>query len=174
MQLTESTIAPELTAQKSQDASRLGIVIGGQNVLLSMTDVSEVLPVPPVQAVPLTKHWYLGVTNVRGSLYSVTDIAQFLQWQSAPRTPASRIVLINSVKTTQAAMLIDAVVGLRHVSSMRVLAAEKAESIHHAWLQNDVTCFSSQIYQDHDEKLWFMLDVDAFVQDARFVQPSLA
>lgn len=157
-----------------QDVSRLGIVVGGQNVLINMTDVSEVLPVPTLQPVPLTKHWYLGVANVRGNLYSVTDLAQFLHWQSSAKTLSSRIVLLNSVKTTQAAILIDAVIGLRHLSSMRLLTEEQAEPIQNAWAQHDIRCFSSQIYQDQDEKVWLILDVDALVQDARFVQPSLA
>lgn len=157
-----------------QDDARLGVVVGGQPVLLRMTDVSEVLPVPTLQPVPLTKHWYLGVSNVRGNLYSVTDLAQFLAWQSAPRTQSSRIVLINSVKTSQAAILIDAVIGLRHLSSMQLLNPQQAEPIHQDWSQQDIVCFSSRVYLDHEEKRWFALEMDALVQDPRFVQPSLA
>lgn len=182
MQLTESTPTqtdmetqtPDSNTQMGQDISRLGIVVGGQPVLINMTDVSEVLPVPTLQPVPLTKHWYLGVANVRGNLYSVTDLAQFLQMPPSVKTSSSRIVLLNSVKTTQAAILIDAVLGLRHVSSMQLLADDQAESVQNTWAQQDARCFSSQRYQDQEGKIWWMLDADALVQDARFIQPSLA
>lgn len=184
MQLTEnsveqSNITSETTGNStqmmdSQDNARLGVEIGGKSVLLNMTDVSEVLPVPALQAVPLTKHWYLGVANVRGNLYSVTDLALFLGWQSTPRTASSRIVLINSVKTSQAAILIDAVIGLRHLTAMQPLATEQLEPIHGHWAQQDIGCFSSQVYVDREEKRWFALEMDALVQDTRFLQPSLA
>ena len=172
--MTSETTGKSALATDSQDNARLGVVVGGQAVLLNMTDVSEVLPVPALQAVPLTKHWYLGVANVRGNLYSVTDLALFLGWQATPRTASSRIVLINSVKTSQAAILIDAVIGLRHLTAMRALATEQVEPIHNLWAQQDIGCFSSQVYVDREEKHWFALEMDALVQDTRFLQLSLA
>ncbi len=183
MQLTENSVELSSVASETsgnsvevteRDSARLGVVIGGQLVLLSMTDVSEVLPVPVLQAVPLTKHWYLGVANVRGNLYSVTDLAQFLAWQPTPRSASSRIVLINSVKTSQAAILIDAVIGLRHLTAMQPLAPEQTEPILNNWAQQDISCFSTQVYVDPEQQDWYALDMDALVQDARFLQPSLA
>jgi twitching motility protein PilI len=160
--------------QKNQADARLGVLIGGQSILLHLTDVIEVLPVPPLQAVPLTKHWYLGVANVRGNLYSVSDLAQFLGWQPLPRTVSSRVVLISSIKTSQAAILIDAVLGLRHLNAMQLANPEKTENFLNTWSQQDINCFSPQIYMDAEEKPWFCLEMDNLVQDARFVQPSLA
>ena len=38
----------------------------------------EVLPVPAITPVPLTKPWFLGIANVRGALHGVVDFAGFI------------------------------------------------------------------------------------------------
>mgnify|MGYP003466077198 CR=1 FL=1 len=53
----------------------LGVQIAGRNWLVDMVDISEVLPLPALTAVPFTRPWFRGVANVRGNLYSVVDMA---------------------------------------------------------------------------------------------------
>ena len=74
----------DLASRKSV-ASKLGFQVGSQNWLVTLTDVSEVIPVPAVMPVPRTEDWFAGVANVRGkilkspppvpstSIYSMTD-----------------------------------------------------------------------------------------------------
>lgn len=159
--------------EQTNSASRLGVVIGGQKVLLQLTDISEVLPVPSLQTVPLTKAWYLGVANVRGNLYSVTDLAQFLNWPALQKNISNRIVLLNSVKTTQAAIVIDAVIGLRNIDTMQI-ASEQTYAMDALWQENEARCFSSTLYLDQAQTVWLTLDVDALVQNSRFIQPGIA
>jgi len=168
---TQST----LSAAKNQNnsASRLGVLIGGQKVLLPLTDISEVLPVPHLESVPLTKVWYLGVANIRGNLCSVTDLAQFLGWPALQKKISNRIVLLNSVKTTQASILIDAVIGLRNVDQMQI-ASDQTDASNVLPQDNDLGCFSSQVYVDHEHNIWLTLDVDALVQNPQFLQPGVA
>ena len=45
----------------------LGVQIGGQNWLVEMREISEVLSPPPMTKVPLTRAWFRGVANVRGN-----------------------------------------------------------------------------------------------------------
>ena len=59
-------------------ASTLGVQVGNDYWLVEMEDISEVLPVPPLTPVPLTRPWYRGVSNIRGNLYSISDLAAFL------------------------------------------------------------------------------------------------
>jgi hypothetical protein len=49
-------------------ASTLGVQVGEDYWLVDMVDINEVLPPPPLTPVPLTKPWYCGVANVRGTL----------------------------------------------------------------------------------------------------------
>ncbi len=99
--------------------SRLGVNVGSKKVLINLNEVTEVLPVPPMQSVPLTQPWFLGVANVRGNLYNITDLAQFMGLPPTPKSANNRIILINSDTTTQAAIVIDSLVGLRSTETMK-------------------------------------------------------
>lgn len=154
----------EATAKGSAiSTSRLGVAVGPKKILIRLSDVSEVLPVPPIQAVPLTQSWFMGVTNVRGILYSVTDLAQFMGMPPTLKSANSRILLINSDTTTQAALVVGSLVGLRSVEAMkeRPVADSNGEF------------FSKQSYDDSDNNEWFELDVETLIQDKAFIQPIL-
>lgn len=45
--------------------------------LVNLADSGEVVPLLPLTDVPLTKPWFVGMANIRGSLYSVTDFSAF-------------------------------------------------------------------------------------------------
>jgi twitching motility protein PilI len=145
--------------------SRLGVTVGAKKVLINLNDVSEVLPVPPLQAVPLTQQWFLGVANVRGNLYNITDLAQFIGLPPTPKSANNRIVLLNSETTTQAALVVGSLIGLRNIDAM--LAKKVANS-------GDTLLFSKQILEDVDENEWFELDVKALVENAEFIQPTIS
>jgi hypothetical protein len=59
-------------------ASKLGLESGGGAWLVDLTEAGEMIPVSPITAVPLALPWFLGVANIRGNLYSVTDFGAFL------------------------------------------------------------------------------------------------
>jgi len=93
--------------------SKLGIEVGGNRWLVDLTDAGEVIPVPAIAPVPLTKPWYTGVANVRGNLYSIIDFSMFIGAAPAIRSERSRLVLISDKYRVGCALLIDAIVGLR-------------------------------------------------------------
>lgn len=147
--------------------SRLGVTVGGKNLLISLSDVREVLPMPQVQPVPLTQPWFLGVANVRGNLYNVSDLAFFIGLPLSQKTGSNRIVLLNSEATTQAALMIESLVGLRATEAMQAkTATDTAVNEDHAFL-------SRQSYMDVDGNEWFELNIASLVQDAAFIQPGL-
>ena len=59
-------------------ASKLGMQLGTETWLVDLGDAGEVIPVPAVTPVPLTRPWFKGVANVRGNLYCVIDFPAFL------------------------------------------------------------------------------------------------
>ena len=144
--------------------SRLGVMVGTKRVLINLTEVTEVLPVPPIQQVPLTLPWFLGVANVRGNLYNISDLSQFMGSLPTPKSSDNRIVLINSDITGQVAILINRLVGLRSVETMK----------HKAKAKNKETFFSKNSYEDVDKNEWLELDVNALMQDKNFIQPTIS
>jgi twitching motility protein PilI len=143
--------------------SRLGVTVGSKKILINLTDVSEVLPMPPIQIVPLTQPWFLGVANVRGNLYNISDLAQFMGMSPTVKSASNRIVLINSDVTTQVAVMIGSLVGLRSVEAMRKKPPSK----------NKDTFLSKYSFEDDDKNVWYELDVGSLTKDKAFVQPTI-
>ena len=150
------------TLGSAESTSRLGVVSGSKRFLINLSEVKEVLPVPPFQQIPLTKPWFLGVANVRGNLYSISDLAQFMGMPPTHKSVNNRILLLSTETTAQVALLIDSLVGLRSVDGMQLKK--------HA---GDVTeFFSKQVYSDNDNNEWYELDIETIVQEKDFIQPN--
>lgn len=151
------------TQGSAVSSSRLGVTVGAKRLLINLNDVREVIPVPPVQSVPLTQPWFLGVANIRGNLYNITDLAQFLGMPPTSKSTNTRILLLNSEITTQAALVIGSLVGLRSIESMK----PKQSS-------TDEVFFNKQTYEDAEGNEWLEVDVEMLVRDKDFIQPTIS
>jgi twitching motility protein PilI len=85
----------------------LGVQIGERRYLLDLTQAGEIVPFAGVVQVPLTRPWYLGLANLRGSLVGVIDYARFVDAGST-----------SSALGFNCALLVSRVVGLRHGTDM--------------------------------------------------------
>ena len=50
-------------ADSARAASKLGVQVGEQNWLIDLAEAGEVMPVPPITPVPLTRPWFRGVAK---------------------------------------------------------------------------------------------------------------
>lgn len=144
-----------------ESSSRLGVMVGATRLLLNLSDVKEVLPLPPILPVPLTQSWFLGTTNVRGNLYNVSDLAHFLGMPPTAKSVNNRILLLSTESTTQVALVVDSLVGLRSVKDMQPEAT----------VADDARFYSRQKFTDAQGDVWYELDTEALVQDKNFIQP---
>ncbi|MCS0611795.1 chemotaxis protein CheW [Massilia kyonggiensis] len=113
-------------------AHQLGVEIGGVRYLLDLVEAGEIVPLPPLAAVPLTQPWYLGLANVRGSLLGVVDLARYLDPQAQP-TPGTRLVTFAPGLGFPCALLVAKVVGLRHAADMTPLDARLRDADGQEW-----------------------------------------
>jgi twitching motility protein PilI len=90
----------------------LGIEAGEERWLVELTDTGEVLPVPPISHVPLTRSWFRGVANVRGTLYGVVDFANFHDLPKLPTIGRARLLLIHPRHGVNSALLCSRTSGL--------------------------------------------------------------
>ena len=92
----QESLASRLKAAAGEAApsARLSFEAGDGRWLLRLDSSGEVLTVPEVSRVPLTKEWFLGVANVRGVLYGVSDFAGFAGGAATPRGAENRLILI--------------------------------------------------------------------------------
>ncbi|MDO8263011.1 MAG: chemotaxis protein CheW [Gallionella sp.] len=134
--------------------STLGVQIAGRNWLVEMGDIAEVLPLPPLIIVPLTKPWFRGVANVRGNLYSVVDMAAYEHSGVVSGGVNNRVLLVAGRHAINAALLVDGVLGLRDARS---------------WRQSEGIDKQTE-YHDERGASWRKLDVHGLVEQAEFLQ----
>jgi twitching motility protein PilI len=145
-------------ADSERAASKLGLKVGTENWLIDLSEAGEVLPVPPITAVPLTRSWFRGVANVRGNLYSVVDFAAFIGAGVCVGGEAARLVLLGERYRSAAALLVERLLGLRNPAELRALEAAPGRA---AWLRAE--------YEDEAGIRWSELDVGALVREADFL-----
>lgn len=154
-------------------SSRLGVVVGDKKLLVRLEQVKEALPMPYVQAVPLTAPWFSGVANIRGNLYNITDLALFLGMKATAKSPMMRILLLSAESTTQVALTVGALIGLRNIDVMQTLPVDKTNKKDGS-LKDGTIFFAEQRYQDADGEVWTEVDFDLLVKEPSFIQPTLA
>lgn len=146
-------------AELPQRQSRLAVLVGDRGYLLNLDDVSEVSPVADIASAPLTQPWFLGVTNVRGTLYSVSDFAQWLGLHVTSDLNAKRLILLGQrLSKVRAGLVVTRVVGLRLLDEMKAHDAQ----LRRAW--------ESASWLDRDGVGWIEVDLEKLAADAEFLQ----
>jgi twitching motility protein PilI len=142
-------------------ASKLGVEAGDDAWLVDLTEAGEMLPLPPISAVPLARPWFRGVANIRGNLYGVVDFAAFLGGEAAADTDQARLLLISDRFRAGCALLVGRSLGLRKSDELEP-RARGAES---KWTRAE--------YTDAEGRRWRELDVSALVRDPEFLDVSI-
>lgn len=149
-------------ADSARMASKLGVQVGSQNWLIDLAEAGEVMPLPPITAVPLTRSWFRGVANVRGNLYTVVDFAEFLGTGVSGGGEHARLVLLGERFRSAAGLLVDRALGLRNPTELRARAPAPG---YKPWLRVE--------YDDEQGARWRELDVAQLVRDAEFLSVAL-
>jgi twitching motility protein PilI len=142
---------------EAEPTSRLGVQAGSRHWLLKLDDAGEMLPLPEISSVPLTKPWYMGLANIRGVLSSVVDFSAFMGGEQTVRTPDCRLLLIADRFHSFSGLLIGRMLGLKNVQTMQ--PAE--EGTDRAWID--------AAYRDEDGRVWQELNVGALVSHDDFL-----
>jgi len=154
-------LATRLKAAASEAApsARLGFESGGGHWLARLDSSGEVLQVPEIQRVPLTRNWFVGVANIRGALYGVTDFGAFLGQPLTARGPENRLLLIGQPHGVNCALLVARLAGLRNVVEY---AAESPAEHRTAW--------SPAAWRDGEGRVWRELDTQQLLTQREFLE----
>ena len=144
------------SAAAGRIASRLGLQVADEAWLVDLTEAGEVLPVPAITPVPLTRPWYRGLANIRGNLYSVVDFPAFLGRAPVLIGDRARLLLLGERFRLAAALLVDGSLGLRNPAHLKPSEAAPA-----AW--------SRGAYADKDGRQWNELDLKQLAQHPDFL-----
>ncbi|HKV88094.1 MAG TPA: chemotaxis protein CheW [Candidatus Dormibacteraeota bacterium] len=165
----QQELAARLAAKTTQqvEQSRLGLACAGAQWLIRLADAGEVIAVPAMATVPLTKPWYLGVANIRGNLYSVIDFAGFLGHAIEPAAAGSsqsaRMVLFGPrVGELRAGLVVSRVLGLSNLAELESADPPAAAP---AWY--------GACWTDRSGGGWQEIDLALLAQDPAFLQVGL-
>lgn len=143
----------QVQAEGASQVATLGIIIGQDSWLVDMADISEVMSLPALTIVPLTKHWYCGVANVRGNIYSVADLAAYMDYGLTAYDAQTRVLLIGQKYNFNTGLLVSKVLGLRNSNDW-----QRSE-------QDGIVSFS-----DSSGQQWRKLDIRQLIQQPEFIQ----
>ncbi|MEW6133036.1 MAG: chemotaxis protein CheW [Pseudomonadota bacterium] len=138
-------------------ASRLGFQAADTNWLVPLDEIDEVMPLPEIVATPGSKRWFRGMTNIRGNLYAVTDLSDFLAGSPTPEADDNRLLLVHRKHGVNAALIIRRSLGLRQISQF-----EKRE-VTAKWP------YCADSYLESDGTDWVEIDLARLLADPVFL-----
>jgi len=141
--------------------ARLGVQSGGRLWLIRLDDAGEVLPLPEITPVPLTRPWFMGLANIRGNLASVVDFAAFMGEPPVERLPGCRLVLVAERFRAHSGLVVERMVGLRNIHQ---LEAEQ-DGADCPWIRG--------AFRDPEGRRWYELDIGALVAHGDFLQVGM-
>jgi twitching motility protein PilI len=140
----------------------LAVEVAGHGFLLPLAEAGEIFPLSVILPVPHTHPWFLGISNLRGTLAGVVDLAGFLGLRDrVPPTvrEQARVVAFNPGLGINGALLVDRLLGLRHLEQ---LAPDP---------DRDPTWPDFVAGSWHDEeRSWQVLRLDVLARDERFLR----
>ena len=165
----QTRLAERLQIARTQGVapSWLAVEASGQKYLFPMTQAGEIFPWVATQTVPYTQSWFLGVSNLRGGLFGVVDLASFVTGQAlAVKTEfarkESRLIALNSALEVNCALLVDRLSGLRNQEAFSDFA-EKSP---------DGPAFFGNRYIDMAGQTWQEINLQMLAQQAHFLTIS--
>ncbi len=145
-------------ATEAAPSARLGFEAGGTNWLARLESSGEVLQVPEIQRVPLTRDWFLGVANIRGALFGVSDFGAFLGTAPTARGPENRLLLVGQPHGVNCALLVSRLTGLRNV----VEYVPEPGTASADWVAGT--------WRDKEERVWREIDTGRLLSNRGFLE----
>lgn len=157
-------LVQRLTSARRGETARalLGVQSGGDHWLLDLSDSGEVVPLPTLTTVPLTKPWFAGIANVRGTLYSVVDFSAFRGGEPTRRNANARLLLVGARHGSNSALLVDRTLGLRNPDELEI-----------APLTGDSPPWAMERRTDPQGRSWTRLNIEALLEDPAFLDVEL-
>ena len=138
-------------------SSKVGVQVGDERWLVNLSDVSEVIPLPKLLPVPLTRRWFNGVANVRGVLYGVVDFSDYLASAPTQVNMDSRLLLIHPRFNVNAGLVVHHMLGLKNPEQFQPVEGQPLPD----WVAAE--------YTDPDGQVWKELRMQGLVNQPEFL-----
>lgn len=164
----QSRLAEKLQAVRAGDVTSAAVWLAvdsdGAKYLFPLSQSGEIFSWTATHRVAHTQDWYLGVANLRGSLFGIADFASFLN-KTKPLSrnllsrSESRIVTLNTLLDVNCALFVDRLEGLRSTESFRESTEPSADS----------PVFFGHVYIDLNGVHWQEINLQLLSQQNNFL-----
>jgi twitching motility protein PilI len=167
----QTRLASRLQAARTEGVSVawLAVKAGEANYLFPLAQSGEIFSLAPVQRVPYTLSWFMGVVNLRGGLFGVVDLATFIGGGSVVRSRTelslaqASVVTFNTALEINGALLVDALAGLRKREAFETCVAPPAGS----------PAYFGSLFTDSQGARWQEVNLQALAQSSEFLSISV-
>ena len=161
----QESLVKRLTSARAGQTSRalLGVQAGRDYWLLDLADSGEIVPLLPLTSVPLTKPWFCGMANIRGTLYSVVDFSAFQGGEITPQNADSRLLIVGGRFGINSALLVNRTLGLRNIEQMEPRSSE-----------TDSRQWVGEQYADPQSNVWKRLNLRNLLGQPDFLEIGLS
>ena len=143
-------------------SSQLAFESGGENWLLRLNDIAEVIALPAITPVPLARDWFCGLANVRGTLYGIADFAGLTGRPLTVAGAENRLLLLAAHVIRGSGLLVGRIAGLRNPEQFKPSPAGRAAI---PWVR--------ALLQDEAGVDWNELDAPQLVRRPEFLQAGI-
>ena len=145
--------------------SGVGFSFLGFQFVTPIGQVAELLEVPPSTRLPGVHPWVVGLSNVRGKLLPLFDLAMFYGGKLAGLRKQHRVLVIET-DNIYSGLLVDRAFGMQHfpVDSYSEATDQLPEVLQP---------YTHGSYRDAAGGNWFVFNVAALVEEPRFANAAL-
>jgi twitching motility protein PilI len=142
---------------RADSANWLAVEIAEARFMFPLEDSGEIFPWLEPQPIPYTKDWFLGVSNLRGSLCGVVSLAQYFDMPISAEIPGTtkslqdrRLIGFHPSLELNTVLAVDRLAGLK--SRQQMTGTQVANQ-----------------YLDPQGMLWQEIDLRTLAQDPAFI-----
>ena len=136
----------------------------GQYFVAPLGEVSEVIYPPKYTYVPNTQPWVVGLSNIRGRLLSVSDLAHYISGQKSQNTRTQKVMCI-SHNDHYVGLVVDQVLGIQHFN-------KKSFFSKHSSLDKNLQEYCQGYFQQHNHQ-WNVFLFSQLLKNPKYLNASI-
>ena len=158
----QSRLAERLQQARTTERGKswLAVECSDRGFLFPLRHAGEIFAMAPLAPVPHSHRWFLGVSNLRGHLHGVVDLAGFLGLKGEAQRDQARLVGFNQSLDINCVLLVDRLSGLRSEEELSADGDEPGER----------PAFAGGRFRDSSSRLWQELHLAELAGDESFLR----
>ncbi|MFL0804011.1 MAG: chemotaxis protein CheW [Agarilytica sp.] len=144
--------------------SGIGFSCMGYRFVVPMGQVSELMEVPSATRLPGVHSWVIGLSNVRGRLLPLFDLARFIGGHINTQKKAHRVLVWES-ENMYSGLVVDRAYGMQHfiVDTFDEVGGD---------LPPNLKAYVNGTYKDASGDAWSVFDMSVLAGDPNFINAS--